>query len=553
MSKITDEEIDGLDLSSLRAVLNGSEAVMPDTIERFARRFEPYGFNASAMCPVYGMAEASVGLTVSPICRPPKIDRVSRQVFEETGQAVPAEAQDQAPLRFVSCGHPLDSHEIRIVDEEGEPAGERVQGRVHFRGPSVTRGYFRNPEATRAISRPGGWVDSGDLGYWADDELFLTGRIKDVIIKAGRNIHPHEAEELVGALPGVRKGCVATFGVRDPSVGTERLVVVAETRETKTDRRDQIRTTIIDRVTSALGLPPDEVVLGPPGAVLKTSSGKVRRSATREAYSTGALTLGRRSAGAQWSRVIAETLAARSRRLLETLGSALFTAYLWVFLGATLVPLWALVAGSRSQRAAERAVRRWCRLALLMGRCRVDLTGVEHLRGLESAILVANHASYLDPVALLGTLQHDFTFVAKGRLASYPILGTVIRRCGYLTIEKADVAQRMAGADQVLSLLRSGQSLMVFPEGTFVRASGMLPFRLGSFRAAVEASRPVVPVAIQGTRRIFPAGTRLLRPGGVSITIGPPIFPQATGWAEMVRLRDLTRAAIGLATGEELV
>ena len=133
--------------------------------------------------------------------------------------------------RVVSCGRPLPGHEIRIVDDAGRPLPERGEGRIEFRGPSVTRGYFRNPEATRAAFRDG-WCDSGDLGYWADGELFVTGRRKDIIIKAGRNLHPQEIEELVGDVPGVRKGCVAAFGVADPTIGTERLVVVAESRET---------------------------------------------------------------------------------------------------------------------------------------------------------------------------------------------------------------------------------------------------------------------------------------------------------------------------------
>ena len=179
------------------------------------------------------------------------------------------------------------------------------------------------------------------------------------------------------------------------------------------------------------------------------------------------------------------------------------------------------------------------------------MKGRENLRNLGTAVLVANHASYLDTIVLMAALPVEFRFVAKRRLASYPIIGTVIRKGGHLTIEKADLSQRVAGADQVVDVLRRGTSLFIFPEGTFVRTPGLLPFRLGAFRAAVEAARPVVPIAIRGTRRIFTAGTWLLRPGRVILTIGVPVEPGGTGWSEMVRLRDRARTEIAAATGED--
>ena len=289
--RLTDEEVGGLDLSSWRLALNGSEPVSPATIDRFTRRFGPQGFRASAMCPVYGLAEASVALTIPPPGGP-RVDTIARTAFQEAGRALAASPDDRAPLSFVSCGPPLPRHEVRIVDRDGRPLGERVEGRIEFRGPSVTEGYWRNPAVTRA-ARHDGWMDSGDLGYWADGELYVTGRQKDLIIKAGRNLYPQEVEDIVGAVPGIRKGCVAAFGVHDPSVGTERLVVVAETRTRPGPEREQLRAAVLDRVVAALGIPADVVVIADPHAVLKTSSGKVRRSATRAALPGGRASAGR--------------------------------------------------------------------------------------------------------------------------------------------------------------------------------------------------------------------------------------------------------------------
>ena len=158
-------------------------------------------------------------------------------------------------------------------------------------------------------------MDSGDLGYWASGELFITGRQKDIIIKAGRNLYPQEVEEVVGDIPGIRKGCVAAFGLADPQAGTERLVVIAESRETLPGKVERLRSAVVDRVVTAIGLPPDAVVVARPGAVLKTSSGKIRRSATREAYLGGEVVRARASATAQWARLLLKDTDRKSTRL----------------------------------------------------------------------------------------------------------------------------------------------------------------------------------------------------------------------------------------------
>ena len=238
--KIDDRALEGLDLSCWRAALNGAEPISPDTLERFARRFEPYGFRAEAFLPVYGLAESSVALTFPPLGRKPRVDRIGRERFENAGAALPCSESDASPLRFVSEGKALPGHEVRVVDEASVETGERVQGHIQFRGPSTMQGYFKNPAATAAVMRVDGWVDTGDLGYLADGELFVTARIKDVIIKGGRNLYPQEVEEVASEVEGVRRGCVAAFGVSDQRLGTEKLVVVAETRETDRSRQDHI-------------------------------------------------------------------------------------------------------------------------------------------------------------------------------------------------------------------------------------------------------------------------------------------------------------------------
>jgi 1-acyl-sn-glycerol-3-phosphate acyltransferase len=549
--RLTDGEIGGLDLSSWRLALNGSEPVSPATIDRFTRRFGPRGFRASAMCPVYGLAEASVALTIPPPGGP-RVDTIARTAFQEAGRAVRASPSEPAPLCFVSCGPPLPRHEVCVVDRDGRALGERVEGRIEFRGPSVTEGYWRNPAATRA-ARHDGWMDSGDLGYWADGELYVTGRQKDLIIKAGRNLYPQEVEDIVGAVPGVRKGCVAAFGVHDPSVGTERLVVVAETRMRPGPEREQLRTAVMDRVVAALGIPADVVVIADPHAVLKTSSGKVRRSATRAVYLGGTLGRPGRTVAAQWTRLLLRDLGARAGRIAGWLPALAHGAYLGSLLLLTLPPLWLAVCLAPTGRVADRLVRSWCRLMLAASGCSLRLEGGDHLPAGGPVLLAANHGSYLDVVVLLAALPVPFRFVAKRELVTAPVVGAIIRKVGHLTVERGPTSRSVADALQVTRALRDGLSVLVFPEGTFVRTPGILPFRLGGFKASVETGCPVIPLTIRGAREILPADSWLPRPGPVTVAVGAPIAPEHDGWPAMVHLRDRTRVAIIRRSGEPTV
>ena len=546
--KIEDNELQGLDLSDWRLALNGSEIVSPETIERFTSRFARYGFKPEAMCPVYGLAESSVGLTMPDLGRLPRVDRIAREPFERARTLQQAGPGESRALQFVSCGRPLPGHDLRIVDASGRALGERLEGHIQFRGPSVTRGYFRNAEATRAVLRDG-WMDSGDLGYWADGELFITGREKDLIIQGGRNVYAQGVEDIATTVTGIRKGCVAAFGVYDPARGTERLVVVAETKERDPARRVALRQQLLNRLVADIGVPPDVVVIADPGAVLKTPSGKIRRSATRTAYVNN--TLGaKRSVVGQRRRLLLAALQGRAERSVRSVGRLFYTGYVIGVLAILLPVIWLHLLLCPVGRHAFRAAKRWSRIALTLCGLRVRVEGVDKLSGIRSGILVANHASYLDPIVLMAAVPSDFHFVAKRRLADYPLIGTAIRKAQHATIEKAHMVQRLAGAEDIAKLLDDDELLVVFPEGTFVRSPGLLTFRLGAFKAAVETGRPVVPIAIRGTREILPDGAWLIRRASITVTIGVPLQPRAEGWQEMVRLRDLARDKIARGAGE---
>lgn len=343
LTKINDAELTGLDLSSWRLAFNGAEPVSASTLERFAARFAPYGLRHEAITPVYGLAESSVGLTFPPLGRGPLIDRIARDVFSRSGRAVTVEKTDTNATRFVACGQPLRGHEVLIVDATGNQMGDRHEGHIEFRGPSATTGYYRNTDATRALFH-GDWLDTGDLGYLAEGDLYVTGRVKDVVIRAGRSLHPAELEEAIGNITGIRKGCVAVFASADPERGTERLVVLAETSETGDDTTDEIRAHIIATTIDLLGTPPDEIVLAPPRTVLKTSSGKIRRAASRQIYEHGRIGARTEAAWRQLARFRLRAAMGAIPRAHRVVATVAFSCYAWAAFAAVGLALFVLLA-----------------------------------------------------------------------------------------------------------------------------------------------------------------------------------------------------------------
>jgi len=561
-AKISDEDIQDLDLGSWRAALNGAEPVLPATLDRFATRFARCGFRLEALLPVYGLAEASLAVTIPPVGRGPKVDRVERAAFEREGRAVPAPpgalAEDTNVIAFVSAGQPLPRHEVRIANGQGEDAGERVEGQLWFRGSSTTQGYFRNESDTAALFPQGaaaGWVNSGDRAYQAEGEIYITGRVKDIIIHAGRNLYPHEIEDVVAQVPGVRKGCVVAFGAADPRTGTERLVIVAETRESGPEPRSRIAQAITAQVSTAMGLPPDVVEVVPPNAIPKTSSGKLQRDATKKRFLSGELGSKTAPAWVQIARLAASSSAGRMRAALSRAVHIVYGCYAVALFGVMMLPTWLLVLISPTRKMAARITTAAVRTYVALAGWRLRVEGREHIRENAPRMFVSNHTSYADVLVLMSALGTDFHFVAKGEVRSMPLIGTFLRKLGHFAFNREDSRARLEQADQIEQALRRNESVFVFPEGTFAAQPGVRPFHLGAFKAAIAAQRPVVPVALEGTRRLLRDGTWLPRRGSVTITICPPIFPQsdASDWHEIVRVRDAAREIISHFANESLL
>jgi len=554
--KVKDEDIQGLDLSSWRSAMNGSEPVRAETIDRFCGRFEAYGFRREAMMPVYGLAETSVALAFPPVLRAPRLDRIDAGVFAAEGRAEPAA---DGGLAFASCGRALGGHEIRIVDADApraddardvEPAAlpERAQGRIFFRGPSSMSGYFGRPDATAEV-RHGEWIDTGDLGYLADGEVYVTGRIKDLIIKGGRKYHAHDIEQAVQPLQGIRKGCVVAFDVRDDA-GGEAIVVLAESHEPAA-RHAEIAAAIVAAVQQKVGAPPDRVHVLRPGSLPKTSSGKLRRRESRARYQSGAFDRAPSKKTAAL-RLVAETVLRRTGASVRRFGRSAHSVYATTAAAATVVPGFALVS---LLCRTEGATWRGGRLVLRAG---TTLAGLPIRRSgppvpETGAILVSNHASYLDWLVLTLAIEQPFLFTAKSSVFSMPVLGTIVRRLGHIQVERGLVAGKQRGYKAAADAARKGRLVHFFPEATFTSAGGLRPFRLGAFQLAAETGLPIIPIAICGTRQALRDERVLLDPGRIEVKVLDPIAPPAPELRAVARVRDEVRDLLAREVGEPVL
>jgi fatty-acyl-CoA synthase len=277
-----------LDLSCLRVLGCGAEPINPKTMENFFAAFSPWGLKANSLIPCYGMAEATLAIAFDRTNRPAQKLTIDRHAYESESVARPLgnngkSLDPKKRLELVSCGRTIPGHEIRILDENSKILPEGRVGEIVFKGPSVTPGYFQNPEASNQILKCG-WLHTGDLGFILNGDLYISGRQKDLIIINGRNYPPQAIEWVAEEVPGIRKGSVVAFSINGES--TEKLIIIAET--SMLDNPD-LSQTISTQVRSAFGLVVDKVVLLGRGSIPKTSSGKLQRRRTKTLYEEGLL------------------------------------------------------------------------------------------------------------------------------------------------------------------------------------------------------------------------------------------------------------------------
>ncbi|MCW6532827.1 fatty acyl-AMP ligase [Sphingomonas sp. MMSM20] len=272
---------DRFDLSRWRLAGNGADMIRPDVMQGFVDAFADAGFKASAFLPSYGLAEATLAVSIMP---PGEGIRV--ELVEETQLSGVAAGQDR-PQRYraiVNCGKPVRDMRVEIREEDGTPLPERAIGKVWCSGPSVMVGYFRDPDATAACMNDG-WLDTGDMGYMSDGYIYIVGRAKDMIIVNGRNHWPQDIEWAVEQLPGFKQGDIAAFAITTPG-GEETPAVLVQCRTSDDAERTRLREEIRDRVRAVTGMN-CVIELIPPRTLPRTSSGKLSRAKARKLYLSG--------------------------------------------------------------------------------------------------------------------------------------------------------------------------------------------------------------------------------------------------------------------------
>ncbi len=325
------EKVKSLDLSRVRILGAGAEPNNPATLQAFIDHFSAAGLKPEAMMPVYGMAEATLAMSFSHLDEAFRAEIIDGDIYAAEGRAVPVPKDQQAgrnTIEFVSCGWAFPHHEVRVIDDAGNTLPDRKVGEIVFSGPSVAGGYFENPEATAASFRPDG-LRTGDLGYMADGEIFVTGRKKDLIILNGRNYDPQSIEWVVADVEGIRMGNVIAFS--RPAKNSEELVIVAETKQG--GDIEKLVTEVRNRVRENFQMNPADVVLLPAGALPKTTSGKLQRQKARAQYLDGSLgvegvrTMGERGAKMTLARHVAQSAISRVRHAVVRRASGLLERF----------------------------------------------------------------------------------------------------------------------------------------------------------------------------------------------------------------------------------
>ncbi len=310
------EQIKKWDLSQMKAFGCGAEPINPATLRKFVEAFAPAGLKPEAMLPCYGMAEATLAISFIGLSEQLSTDVIEKDHYQANKLAEPAHVDKLASndaLEFVNCGKSFSHHEVAAFDAEGNRLSDRQVGELWVKGPSLAAGYWRNPEATEKTFG-GGWLRTGDLGYLANGNVYITGRKKDLIIINGRNYDPQRIEWVADEVPEVRRGSTVAFSV--PGASSEELVVVVESR---TQNPDALKQLVKEKVNEQLSLMAAEVVIAAPGSLPKTSSGKLQRAKTRQQYLDGTVgkdgnrTLGGGAEKAVVAKHVALSLWGRSR------------------------------------------------------------------------------------------------------------------------------------------------------------------------------------------------------------------------------------------------
>jgi 1-acyl-sn-glycerol-3-phosphate acyltransferase len=333
--------------------------------------------------------------------------------------------------------------------------------------------------------------------------------------------------------------------------GTERLIVLAESRETDDGTRERLIEQINALAIATTGIPADDVVLAEPHTVLKTSSGKIRRAASRDYYERRHLKMRPPPAWLQIVRLGAAALLPELRHRLRDIAAVIYAGYVWTVFALLAIPTWAAVSLAQRPHLGRLMCHRAAKVMLRLAHIPVPVAGLAALP--RTAHLIAcNHASYIDAVVLAAILPpaREYVFVAKREFARQPFSRLFFRGIGASFVERTDAMQGVEDVGAVERAALAGALPVFFPEGTFDRQPGLRPFRMGAFLVSAHTGIPIVPAGIRGARSVLRDGSWFPRWSRMAVTFGAPVMPTANDWAAAVVLRDRVRAEIAQLSGE---
>ena len=286
LQRLRENDIERFDLSAWRMAGVGAETIRPEPLFEFAKFLKPCGFNKEAFCACYGMAECSLAVSFGPLNQGLNVDSVDGDYLSQRRQALPTNVETPQDAirssRFVNCGTPLPGYEVEVRDSSGRKLPERYVGSIHVRAASVMSGYFGDLKLTREVLSPDGWFNTGDLGYFVNNSLFITGREKDMIIINGRNIWPQDLEFIAEQQPEVRTGDASAFAVAGRNE-EEKAVMMVQCRVSDDSQRNDLRARLQALIYHELGIECD-IDLVPRNTLPRTTSGKLSRSKAREEF-----------------------------------------------------------------------------------------------------------------------------------------------------------------------------------------------------------------------------------------------------------------------------
>ncbi|MCZ6635980.1 MAG: AMP-binding protein [bacterium] len=589
VNTISPEQRAKLDLSCLKIAYNGSEPIRAEGMERFIEAFTPCGLQPEALYPCYGLAEATLLVTSSKQNTPPVTKRFANADLEQ-GRAIEIDTDTDNTKQLVGCGRTRGNTQILIVDPQTcRPCHNNEIGEIWISGPSVAQGYWRRPEETEHAFRAlladtdeGPFLRTGDLGFSCDGELFITGRLKDLIIIRGRNHYPQDIERtVVQSHPSFRAHSTAAFSIENN--GREGLVVVQEVERSAMRALNAEELAQITRRTLAetheVGL--HALILLKPGSLPKTSSGKIQRLACRRAYLNGKL-----DEIASWSappdqneivlesevrtvetvedikRVLQEETAhmlstspddiplsenidhlgldsLQTFRLLTTVENVLQidisdqTLFSEHTLSQLAHELFAKIGQDTSttedalknpnniqNNLSQRLLKKTAdRLIHLIARPQIE--GLEHIPPSGPLIIAANHQNILDALLFYGIFPRPVSFLVVEHWQRVPFISWFLKQAGdaiYIDRDRSD----SKALKQALNVLRSGQTLLAAPEGTVSHTGGLIQGHNGLPFLAATAPAPILPLVAYGHERLS-VHWRKARRAPIQIKIGAPI------------------------------